>query len=43
MTSKLDAGNGALPVRKGSCVWRPDVGSRLYARGSWQVAGGVGG
>ena len=43
MISKLDPTNQALPVRKWSCVWRPDIGSRLYARGSWQAAGGVGG
>jgi RHS repeat-associated protein len=43
MISKLDPANLVLPVRKWSCVWRPDIGSRLYARGSWQAAGGVGG
>jgi len=43
MISNLDAGNGAHLARKWSCVWRPDIGSRLYARGSWQAAGGVGG
>jgi SRSO17 transposase len=43
MISKLDPGNGAHLARKWSCVWRPDIGSRLYARGSWQAAGGVGG
>ena len=43
MISNLDPANGAHLARKWSCVWRPDVGSRLYARGSWQAAGGVGG
>ena len=43
MISNLDLANGAHLARKWSCVWRPDVGSRLYARGSWQAAGGVGG
>jgi RHS repeat-associated protein len=44
MISKLNPDdNGAHLARKWSCVWRPDIGSRLYARGSWQAAGGVGG
>jgi RHS repeat-associated protein len=43
MISNLDPANGAHLARKWSCVWRPDVGSRLYARGSWQAAGGVAG
>jgi hypothetical protein len=43
MISNLDPANGAHLVRKWSCVWRPDIGSRLSARGSWQHAGGVGG
>jgi RHS repeat-associated protein len=43
MISKLNLDNGAHLARKWSCVWRPDIGSRLYARGSWQAAGGVGG
>ena len=43
MISNLDPANGAHLARKWSCVWRPDVGSRLYARDSWQAAGGVGG
>jgi RHS repeat-associated protein len=43
MISNLNPGNGAHLARKWSCVWRPDIGSRLYARGSWQAAGGVGG
>ena len=43
MISNLDAGNGAHLARKWSCVWRSDIGSRLYARGSLQAAGGVGG
>ena len=44
MISKLNPdANGAHLARKWSCVWRPDIGSRLYARGSWQAASGVGG
>jgi len=43
MISNLNPANGAPLARKWSCVWRPDIGSRLYARGSWQQAGGVGG
>ena len=43
MISNLNPTHGAHLARKWSCVWRPDVGSRLYARGSWQAAGGVGG
>ncbi|MFN0126384.1 MAG: RHS repeat-associated core domain-containing protein, partial [Verrucomicrobiales bacterium] len=43
MISNLDPANQAPPARKWSCVWRPDIGSRLYARGSWEAAGGVGG
>lgn len=43
MITKLDPTNEDPPTRKWSCVWRPDIGSRLYARGSWQQAGGVGG
>ena len=43
MISNLNAGNGVHIARKWSCVWRPDIRSRLYARGSWQAAGGVGG
>ena len=36
MISKLDSENRTFPVRKGSGVWRPDVGSRMYVRGSQQ-------
>ena len=43
MISNLNPTHGAHLARKWSCVWRPDVGSRLYARGSWQAAAGVGG
>ena len=44
MITQLDPSNpAAAPVRKWSCVWKPDVGSSLYARSSWQKAGGVGG
>jgi hypothetical protein len=43
MISNLNPTNSAHLARKWSCVWRPDVGSRLYARGSWQAAGGVDG
>jgi hypothetical protein len=43
MISNLNPTNSAHLARKWSCVWRPDVGSRLYARGSWQAAGGVAG
>ena len=44
MITQLNPTNpAATPVRKWSCVWKPDVGSTLYARSSWQKAGGVGG
>jgi len=43
MILNLNPANGAHLARKWSCVWRPDIGSRLYARDSWQQAGGIGG
>jgi RHS repeat-associated protein len=45
MITKLDpaATSETVLTRKWSCLWRPDVGSSLYARSSWQKAGGVGG
>jgi|GEM_PF-1506394 len=43
MISNLGPVSGAPLARKWSCVWRPDIGSRHYARSSWQKAGGVGG
>jgi RHS repeat-associated protein len=45
MITKLDpaASSETVLTRKWSCLWRPDVGSSLYARSSWQQAGGVGG
>ncbi len=42
MIAKLNT-NGTFHSRKWSCVWRPDVGSSLYARSDWMRAGGVGG
>jgi RHS repeat-associated protein len=42
MIAKLNS-NGTFHSRKWSCVWRPDVGSSLYARSDWMRAGGVGG
>ena len=42
MIAKLNT-NGTFHSRKWSCVWRPDVGSSLYARTDWMRAGGVGG
>ena len=42
MIAKLNS-NGTFHSRKWSCVWRPDVGSSLYARTDWMRAGGVGG
>jgi RHS repeat-associated protein len=42
MIAKLNS-NGTFQSRKWSCVWRPDVGSSLYARSDWMRAGGVGG
>ena len=43
MISQLDPTTGAATLRKWSCIWKPDTGSSLYARSSWQQAGGVGG
>jgi hypothetical protein len=44
MISKLNPDDtGAHLARKWSWEWRPEVGSRVYALGSWQEAGGVGG
>ena len=45
MITQLNAAASSETVltRKWSCLWRPDVGSSLYARTSWQKAGGVGG
>jgi RHS repeat-associated protein len=46
MITTLDPSNltgETVQGRKWSCLWRPDVGSSLYARSSWQKAGGVGG
>jgi hypothetical protein len=44
MISKLNPdANGAHLARKWSWESRPEVGSRVYAPGSWQAAGGVGG
>lgn len=47
MVAQLDATSGptsgAFQLRKWSCIWKPDVGSSLHARSSWQAAGGVGG
>jgi len=45
MITQLNAAATSETVltRKWSCLWRPDVGSSLYARSSWQKAGGVGG
>jgi RHS repeat-associated protein len=43
MISQLDPTTGAAQLRKWSCIWKPDVGSTLYSRSSWQKAGGVGG
>ena len=47
MVAQLDATSGptsgAFQLRKWSCIWKPDVGSSLHARSSWQGAGGVGG
>jgi hypothetical protein len=45
MITQLNAAASSETVltRKWSCLWRPDVGSSLYARSSWQEAGGVGG
>ena len=44
MITQLDPSNpAAVPVRIWCCIWKPDVGSSLYARSSWQKAGGVGG
>ncbi|RFC52932.1 MAG: putative conserved protein RhaS [Verrucomicrobia bacterium] len=40
MIAKLNT-NGTFHSRKWSCVWRPDVGSSLYARSDWMRAGGV--
>jgi RHS repeat-associated protein len=42
MIAKLNS-NGTFHSRKWSCVWRPDIGSSLYARNDWMRAGGVGG
>jgi len=42
MIAKLNT-DGTYHSRKWSCVWRPDVGSSLYARSDWMRAGGVGG
>jgi len=42
MIAKLNT-DGTFHSRKWSCVWRPDVGSSLYARTDWMRAGGVGG
>jgi RHS repeat-associated protein len=42
MIAKLNT-DGTFHSRKWSCVWRPDVGSGLYARSDWMRAGGVGG
>jgi RHS repeat-associated protein len=42
MIAKLNT-NGTFHSRKWSCVWRPDIGSSLYARSDWMRAGGVGG
>ena len=42
MIAKLNT-DGTFHSRKWSCVWRPDVGSSLYARSDWMRAGGVGG
>ena len=42
MIAKVNT-NGTFHSRKWSCVWRPDVGSSLYARSDWMRAGGVGG
>jgi RHS repeat-associated protein len=45
MITKLDpaATSETVLTRKWSCLWRPDLTSSLYARSSWQKAGGVGG
>jgi RHS repeat-associated protein len=45
MITKLDplSASETSLGRRWSCVWRPDVGSSLYARSGWQNAGGVGG
>ncbi len=45
MITKLDpsASSESVLTRKWSCLWRPDVGSSLSARSSWQKAGCVGG
>jgi RHS repeat-associated protein len=42
MIAKLNT-DGTYHSRKWSCVWRPDIGSSLYARSDWMRAGGVGG
>jgi RHS repeat-associated protein len=42
MIAKLNT-DGTFHSRKWSCVWRPDIGSSLYARSDWMRAGGVGG
>jgi RHS repeat-associated protein len=42
MIAKLNT-DGTYHSRKWSCVWRPDIGSSLYARNDWMRAGGVGG
>jgi RHS repeat-associated protein len=42
MIAKLNT-DGTYHSRRWSCVWRPDIGSSLYARSDWMRAGGVGG
>ena len=45
MITKLDplSSTETSQGRRWSCLWKPDVGSMLYARSPWQKAGSVGG
>ncbi len=41
MIAKLNT-DGTYHSRKWSCVWRPDIGSSLYARNDWMRASSAG-